>query len=408
MSTLKLTLDTRREKQNKTYPLIFRLSVNGESRDIKTGHSIPESCWNWKSGSIKRSFPAHDVISGKIKEIELRYLGKIWEYEKNRTRLNAQELRDYILSDHKTSITVYDFWQEEINLIQKADRNGGARIYMESLVALQKIQNLNVPFERIDYKFLKEIEAELISSGVKINSISLYLRTLRAVYNKAVNTEVVSYENYPFRRFRIRKEQTVPHPISLEELQKYFYLQIEKDSCLYDSWLMGKLMFMLIGINFKDMILMKEFDISTGRLIFSRCKTGRIYSIKLLPEALEIIKHFHGRSDTTLLSRVSKAEIEDKIRFPLVVKQKNKLFNEHLSKIGRIIGCKERLRGYVFRYSWANIAKQLDYSTEKIGQALGHSRNSVTDGYLSDYNSEVIDSMNEHICNQVMKIKQEI
>ena len=95
--------------------------------------------------------------------------------------------------------------------------------------------------------------------------------------------------------------------------------------------------------------------------------------------------------------------MEDKIRFPLVIRQKNKVFNTHLSEIGKMIDCKEKLRGYVFRYTWANIARQLGYSKEMIGQALGHSSNTVTDIYLNDFNPELIDKMNEQIIHKVME-----
>ena len=403
MASLKLTLDKRSQKKDNSYPLVFRISINGESRSIPTGHSILEKDWNWKSNFLKKTHPTFDLLSDKIKGLELSHLTKIMQYEKKYPfNANAQELKDYILCAPKTVSKVDEFWQEEIDLMQKANRNGGARTYMETLVALKKIRNMNVRFEQIDYRWLKEVEAELISKGVKINSIGLYYRTLRAVYNKAINAEVVSFDHYPFRRYRIRKEQTTPHPISLEELQKYFRLQIDKDSWLYDSWLMGKLMFMLIGINFKDMVLMRESDIRSGRLIYSRAKTRTIYSIKLLPEALQILEHFKGRDNHTLLGKVTSTEMEDKIRFPLVIRQKNHVFNHHLSELGKIIECKEKLRGYVFRYTWANLAKQLGYSKDMIGEGLGHQQgNKVTEIYLQAFNPELIDKMNEKIFNKV-------
>src|ERR1035437_1639500 len=408
MASLKLTLDKRSQKKDNSYPLVFRISINGESRSIPTGHSILEKDWNWKSNFLKKTHPTFDLRSDKIKGLKLSHLTKIFEFEKKYLyNSNAQELKDYILSAPKMTSTVEVFWQEEINLMQKANRNGGARTYMDTLVALKKIRNMNVRFEQIDYRWLKEVEAELISKGVKINSIGLYYRTLRAVYNKAINAEVVSFDHYPFRRYRIRKEQTTPHPISLEELQKYFRLQIDKDSWLYDSWLMGKLMFMLIGINFKDMVLMRESDIKAMRLIYSRAKTHTIYSIKLLPEALEILEHFKGRDKNTLLGKVTAIEMEDKIRFPLVIKQKNKVFNKHLSELGKIFECKEKLRGYVFQYTWANIAKQLGYSKDMIGEGLGHQQgNKVTEIYLQAFNPELIDKMNEQIFDKVNETKQ--
>jgi integrase/recombinase XerD len=404
MATLKLSLDTRRPKKNNTYPLVFRISVNGQNRDISLGYSILEDHWNSKTESIRKSEPTYDILHKRIQELQVKYLSKIFEYEKSNPHLvNAQHLKEYILAIPKPKTTVVSFWNQEVDHLQKADRNGGARAYMESLVAIEKIKNLNIPFEAIDHSFLKEVEAELISKGVKLNSIGFYYRTLRAVYNKAIHAKEASYEHYPFRTYKIRKEPTRPRVLSKDELHKFFNIEIDKSSWLYDSWLMGKLMFMLIGINFKDMVLMKESQIQHGRLIYTRAKTQRQYSIKLLPEALEIINYFRGRSEHTILSKITPTQLDNKINLPIVIRQANKVFNKHLDKIGKMVGCKEKITGYTFRYSNVNIARQLGFSKDVISSALGHSFGlAVTSGYLCEYDNEVIDNMNATVCASVM------
>jgi integrase/recombinase XerD len=405
MPNLKLSLDKRKQKKDKTYPLVFRISVNGQCRDIPLGHSIPENQWDKRAETLKKSAPTYEVLTNRIKELQVQYLSKIVQYERDYPRhISAQALKDYILSAPKVKITVVSFWDQEIDHLKKADRNGTARTYMETLVALQKIKDLHIPFSAIDHTFLKEVEAELISRGVKINSIGLYYRTLRAVYNKAIHAKEASYEHYPFRTYKIRKEPTRPRVLTSEELRRFFTADIDKSSWLYDSWLMGKLMFMLIGINFKDMLLMKENQILHGRLIYTRAKTKRQYSISLLPEALEIIDHFKGRCKETILAKVTPEQIQDKEQFPLVLKQANKVFNKHLGRIGKMLDINEKLTGYCFRYSSANIAKQLGYSKDMISEALGHSYGlRVTTSYLDAYDKIVLDKMNEHVCYSVMK-----
>jgi len=137
MATLSLTLDKRRPKSDNTYPLVFRISIKGKTRDLPTGLSILEKDWNWKSNSIKKSHTEFEILSAKIQDLKLSHLTKIFDFEKKFPfNSSTQELRDYILSAPKQTSTVAEFWQEEINLMQKANRNGGARTYMETLVAL--------------------------------------------------------------------------------------------------------------------------------------------------------------------------------------------------------------------------------------------------------------------------------
>ena len=82
--------------------------------------------------------------------------------------------------------------------------------------------------------------------------------------------------------------------------------------------------------------------------------------------------------------------------------QKRKLINQHLKKIGQSIGAREVLTSYVFRYSYANIAKQLGYFKDLIAEALGHEYgNAVTGIYLEPFDLDEVDKMNVIIYNQI-------
>ena len=123
---------------------------------------------------------------------------------------------------------------------------------------------------------------------------------------------------------------------------------------------------------------------------------------ELLEKAQEIISNFRKEENVTLLGRLTKVELEDKARVSLIIKQKNKTFNEHLAKLSSMVGCKEKITGYVFRYTWANLAKQCGYSRDLIAEALGHEYgNRVTGIYLQGYDLELVDEMNERIISAI-------
>lgn len=82
MPNLKLSLDKRKQKQDKTYPLVFRISVNGQCRDIPLGYSILVNQWNLRTETLKKSAPAYDALTTRIQELQVLYLSKIVEYEK--------------------------------------------------------------------------------------------------------------------------------------------------------------------------------------------------------------------------------------------------------------------------------------------------------------------------------------
>jgi integrase len=72
--------------------------------------------------------------------------------------------------------------------------------------------------------------------------------------------------------------------------------------------------------------------------------------------------------------------------------------------LGGLLAFEEKLTTYVFRYTYANVAKQLGYSKDLIAEALGHEYgNSVTGIYLEQFDLEVVDSMNEKIIAAVLQ-----
>jgi integrase/recombinase XerD len=104
------------------------------------------------------------------------------------------------------------------------------------------------------------------------------------------------------------------------------------------------------------------------------------------------------------LGKVDLAQIRSRRKTEHLI-QKRKVINGHLKKIGVSLGFKEELTTYVFRYSYANIAKQLGYSKDLIAEALGHEYgNSVTGIYLEQFDQEIIDRMNEFIIGTLNKI----
>ena len=158
---------------------------------------------------------------------------------------------------------------------------------------------------------------------------------------------------------------------------------------------------MLRGINIKDLLLLSLGNIRGGRIIYKRSKTSKLYSIALTPDVQDVINQL--QSGNTLIGVLSDAELKNRPQLVEVIVQKRKVINAHLRKLGILINSKEALSTYVFRYSYANISRQLGYSKDLIAEALGHSYgNSVTGIYLEQFDNAVIDEMNRRVVDAVL------
>ena len=80
----------------------------------------------------------------------------------------------------------------------------------------------------IDYKLLDKFIHHLQLKGLKQNSISNYLRTIRAIYNKAIKYKLVDRSSYPFYDISIKSQKTANKAITKENLERLISLPLEK------------------------------------------------------------------------------------------------------------------------------------------------------------------------------------
>ena len=399
MATLNLILDKRRESKDNSYPLVFRIYTSGKTRDLPTGIKMLENKFNSKSEEII----GDHIINNTLQTLKLEYLQKLNLYKlKNRGVESAQEIKTFLEGKLSHEYTIYSFWEEQISELNTTGKTGNARSYKIALSSISKNINLHKTFDKLTYRNLIELEASLYVKGMTTNGISVYMRTLKAIYNKAINLDIVGYEHYPFRKFKIKKASTTPRVLNLAELKAYFNLQLDKNSMYYKSWLIGKLIFMLRGINSRDLLMLNQKNIKNGRIIYRRAKTKKIYSISILPEMMEVFKEFTP-NEVSILSTVNESDLKDPIAFVEIMSQKRKVLNAHLKKIGNMIGSNEPITTYVFRYSFSNIAKQMGYSKDMISEALGHNYgNSTTSHYLEQFHQDELDELTVKVIKAVI------
>ena len=255
-------------------------------------------------------------------------------------------------------------------------------------------------FEDITKEWLISFDNYLAPQSPSRNARNIHLRNIRAVFNEAIDDEITTF--YPFRRMHIRNVATRKRNLKVEDLRKLFNFPCEAHAVQYLD--MFKLMFMLIGINTIDLCHLKKID-AEGRVTYYRAKTNRLYSIKVEPEALEIINKYSG--EKWLLNILDR--YKDYIDY-------NKRINRALKKIGPVkrsgLGGKKDyeplfpdISTYWARHSWATIAASLDIPRDTIAHALGHGNNTITDIYI-DFDERKIDEANRRVIDWVFHGKK--
>ena len=270
---------------------------------------------------------------------------------------------------------------------------------------LDNIQEWNENYEALSFKditvrWLNDFDEWLMAKKkLSQNTRGIIIKNIRTVINRAIDEELTT--NYPFRRFKIRQEETRKRNLPVEELRRLFNYPVEEYQKYYLDYF--KLIFMLIGINTID--LFNLTSIENGRIEYRRAKTHRLYSIKVEPEAMEIIDSHRAKNGNGLL------DITDRWNDH---RDFQKWCNVALKKIGKVTrtgrgGKKEikpewpKLSTYWARHSWATIARAqpLKIPKDDIAQALGHGKKTVTDVYIEE-DRDVIDEANRRVLDWVL------
>lgn len=399
MAKTDLYLDTRREKKDGTYPIKIYVKHIGKFL-VNTEFSVSKEHWNGyefsnKVESYKTKNMALRKIRNKIDSIIFRLdeEGKL----KSFTDKKLKSLIDNELSHSgKKSKVFIDYLDEYISI---KNNSGTKEVYEKTKKKLLLFDPL-VVFEDIDKSWLSKFEKWMLDDDQKINTISIHLRNIRSVFNYAIDEEYTIL--YPFRRYKIKREETVKRDLTAFELIELMDFPCEKHQAKYRDMFM--LIFYLIGINPVDLFSLKE--IRKGRIEYYRAKTNKLYSIKVLPEAMEIINRYKGENYL-----VNVCDSVSDYKFFCSKMNRNLKQIGTFEKLGRG-GKKIRkplfpdITIYHARHTWASIAASLDIPKETISAALGHEIGSRVTSIYIDFDMKKVDEANRKIVDHLHEARK--
>ena len=110
---------------------------------------------------------------------------------------------DSIVEAYKNEINDMTLFKYTDKLVSKLQNNGQIRTsetYKTTLNSFKSFMNgHDVSFFELDADLLKSYECYLKTNNLSMNTVSFYMRRLRAIYNKAVDDKIVEQHN-PFKK----------------------------------------------------------------------------------------------------------------------------------------------------------------------------------------------------------------
>ena len=374
---------------NGEHPIMVRICKDGKKKYVSIGISVKAKHWNFDKNEPKPNCPNREHIC-------LLIASKKAEYEKEAIKLKS-EGRDYTADGLHEKIqsptitrTVADIFNEYIEHLRQEKRTGYMKSVLQVYNSLVKYNgHLNIYFDEIDFRWLREYEIWLKGEGLAVNTIGIRFRTLRAIYNYALTNDWVKAENYPFKKYKVSKlsEETIKRALSKKDINKIIkypcssgYTRLAIDIFAF-TYYVG-------GINFVDIANLTHSNIINGNLVYKRQKTGKLIRLPLPHQAMELIYKY--RSNTYLFPIFNETHQTEQAKANRLHKVITKV-NNHLKQIGEELNLPITLTTYVARHSQATVMKKAGVPTALISQIMGHSSERITQIYLDNFDNDQID-----------------
>lgn len=288
-------------------------------------------------------------------------------------------------------VTFFSFMQGIIDGMEREGKSRTAENYQAALGSLRKFMDGGdfAPCE-LTKEMLSGYETWLVRMDTARNTLSLYMRILRAVYNRAV-IEGLTIDRQPFRSVYTGMEKTEKRAVDSSEIKRVKLLRLGRGTPEELARDVFMLSFYFRGMSFIDMAFLRKTDLSDGVLTYHRRKTGQKLCISWENCMRRIVSKHPVKSDSPyLLPLIDPSAGDEYTQY----RNMQKKINRHLKVIGRMADLSLPLTMYVSRHSWASIAKSRNIPIDVISEGMGHESESTTRIYLASFDNSRIDRAN--------------
>lgn len=318
-------------------------------------------------------------------------------------RLNAKDntLSAYV---RKLAFDLTDRGQERTARAYKTAANG--------LIRFNKGRDLRL--EQINATLARNYERWMKDRGKSLNTISFYMRNLRAIYNRAIKEQRIQarFEN-PFSNVYTGVCVTRKRALTKDELMLLDGLDTTLSGGMpdpaaepLDEGLQTSLAYFLFcfharGMSFVDMAYLKKDNVRNGVITYFRKKTGQLLQIKVTPSLRSLMDFFAAQTSASefLFPVIADPRKNSRLQYETGLRT----HNARLKRLARMAGINKPVSSHVSRHSWATLAHNVQIPLAVISEGLGHSNEKTTYTYLASLERSVVDSASEIIAHEIKR-----
>lgn len=390
MATVKVRLGLPSE-EGRHGTVFYQVTHRGMTRQIMT--PVRLAAEDWDASGCRVVAEGMQSLQDRIDSGLVRLRMIIWYLDGMRREYTVDDIV-YRYGLQEDRATVMSFMDARIGQLISSGRLGTARNYTRAKDSLARYLGGNdIPFISLTADFVAGYALYLEKRGVVRNSVSFYMRILRAVYNSAVRHLFVE-QTYPFTDVYTGVDRTVKRAVRESVVSRLFRLDLSRSASLTLARDMFLFSYCTRGMAFVDMAYLRKTDIRDGSIHYVRRKTGQPLCVRLEPDIRRIIERYADSSEVyvfPILKTEEPAKAYSQYQVAL------NYYNRQLKQLGRMLHLDSGLTSYVARHSWATAARNHNIPVSVISAAMGHQSEKTTQIYLAMLEDSVIDSANQEI-----------
>lgn len=401
-------LDVRRKKDSGKYPLklcIFSNSLGNKRRYFNLPYEFDKAEYDEIFNTDNKSRAAKNLRL-KLQTIE-SHANEIAEKLKNFTFEGFE--RGFTGSgSSKDDSNIVPYYTEIIKQLEKNGQIGTASNYEHSKKSLLTFcGKQELPFYAITPQWLKDYESFMLREEKSLTTVGIYLRPLRAILNSAIAEKRIDPEYYPFgkRKYTIPSPRSVKKAFTKDQLKVLWEAKplIPEHEKAKAFWFFS---YSCNGMNFKDILSLRNKDMQDGRITFRRAKTKNTNK-----NQAPVVTFLNDNILSTISKYFNEDKSPDSLLFGLIdynadAKEKDRQLknfiryvNQHFRNFAKKAEINEDVSTYWARHSFATMAIQQGASMEFVSEALNHSSIKTTKGYFAGFEDKKKKEISESLMN---------
>ena len=290
MATVKVKLrpSSVNDKAGVSY---YQITHNRRTLHITTKLRVHPTEWDADECEMVTSATSRSMIQNRIDSDVVLLRRIITDLDGSGMDYSVEDIVNRYKSP-QSHILVLDYMRTQIEQLRATNRLGTAKNYEKTMCSFGEfLGDVRLPLSALTEQVITDYNSFLIQRGLVRNSVSFYMRVLRAIYNKAVRQKLIE-QQHPFTEVYTGIDRTRKRAVSESIIVQLHRLELETGTPLALCRDMFIFSYCTRGMAFVDIAYLKKSNLQNGMICYARRKTGQLLSVRIEPSIQRIIDRY--------------------------------------------------------------------------------------------------------------------